>query len=123
MKYLIFTSLLASGCSAYMVEPDWQTGMGCWRFGVEVSETAPYHLDQPEVLRLSGREVEAACDPLEVGNANRYACYDLSTNTVYLNRSPIFTGRYEEFHERCHRFGIFHNGCAGVYAVSEEDCT
>lgn len=118
MNKLLPLLLLLSGCSLYMETPDWETGAGCWKYGISEeanfgaaecdAETAP-------VVRLSDKELMAECGNLR-GCADPHGC------VIYLP-SIIYAGHYEETHERCHlALGRNHNRCSGLYATDKEWC-
>ena len=105
---------------AYMIEPDWQTGEGCWRYGVSeegqygTTTRYPSPLDVP-IERLSYRDYLSRY-------GESYGVYDPKADKIILP-SRVFAGYYTITHERCHALlGYKHLSCAGIYTSRRDMC-
>ena len=115
---LIAITVLLS-CAAYQIEPDWQTGEECWRYGVIAEHPPKVDPLTIPVLRLRDKEVANIC-------SNLRGCYvDIDAPYIVLP-GPLYAGQFEETHERCHAFGKRHCGglqaFTGAYATRRSDC-
>lgn len=119
MKHLAAILFLGiSGCQSwYMIEPDWQTGEGCWRYGVVVSHEADAAPLTIPVFRMKDKEVERQCGDLRgcyIGKTSADWPAKITEPPYIVLPGPIFAGFFELNHARCHAFGSRH--CAGAYA-------
>jgi len=122
LKCLLCLSIV--GCSAiqqsYMVEPNWDNGDSCWRYGNVRWGVPRYDVRDIPVVRTDLGDIEG-CIKGSNGCYVPAVQYFDDPGIIYLP-NHLYAGYFEEIHERCHAFGAGHNLCHGVYAVDKEDC-
>lgn len=111
--YRIFKLLpiLLAGCVS---TPDWETGEGCWRYGVaeDNSGITTRYGSAHDIPIVKARKASDAC--------GERACYAALADEIVL--VAIGTGVVDVNHEKCHALlGGEHNSCNGHYAQWGKD--
>ena len=109
-KSIIVLSLMMVGC---ITTPDFETGAGCWRYGVSEEGEVVRPPTERIIYLPDMRSIVSVCD----GEA--WGCYKEISNTIYLYDKG---GKRTLNHEKCHSIGLMkHNNCYGKgYGLGKE---
>ena len=103
MAFKVVILSLVLGLTGCITTPDFETGEGCWRYGVS-EDSKVIRAPADKIIYLSDmRAIVAAC------NGEAWGCYRPVSNTIYLYDQG---GQRTLNHEKCHSIGLMeHNNC------------
>ena len=132
MRYLIL--ILLVGCQ---VVPNYETGAGCWRYGIEqncnTGGLSPTPVADIPVVRLGYDDLLVACGVEDTRTLAGFwmddrslvirSCYDRKANVIYSYYLNLGANNYYVTQERCQALlGYKHNRCWGTgYGIGKSE--
>ena len=137
---ILLTMLIATPVWALKV-PDFETGKGCWKYGVlensNTGQMTAVPLDEIPVVKLGYDDLLVACGLTDDRTLGRYwrdrgtlevrACFaprkvdgNAGHDTIYLLK--WYAGKFELYQEMCHaKLGRKHNACYPHYGIGKDE--
>jgi hypothetical protein len=108
-----------------MTTPDYETGRGCWRYGVdETQRSFNGTVKEPKVTYGNWKVLTENCG--QKPTDRQWGCYVPVKHEIYLlTKGGIDAGgKFTYIHEMCHAAGFMkHNRCQGYgFGESQADC-